>query len=506
MLLSEPPTSSNCASTSAAALAVMLEKEQHSYQRCPPNPHVPLAEYTQDRPLLVNWCRKFVGRGNFRSPGELVQTAMALADKFMSHQHLQTYMKDHYQLIVVTCLNIAMKTDSPAKAPTYEELSEICQGAYTPEEIASEEMCILQVLSWYVHPPTASQAANHILAIVKDSAGADGQDWELLADRVHRLIDGCVLDLGLSMLRPSTVAMAAILVSAKALDGQDTRQRVTGLGGRRSHGRAGRGGSQPAGGLHQTETFRVITPPQAPEGSSVVTPTTAQTASPPVQSACHEVHGRRDAEDPAEANRLPRRTRPVDPNRVNDSIECRDSDDMKVAGSSSGGSGHFCMTRIVVDPLSTSRGDCRRMERKYLVPNVPNLSCEGKRGALDAQGRTNPHVNWLAARRVFFDQKIAVPDRHGKWLYREPSAWGSPQGPPSGPGRPAMRVFIENSALASVRECPLSAKTDLDRVVRTSRRGRQICTKSSFLESSRRALQVDLNRRIQIKSLSFDEF
>ena len=74
MLLSEAPASSNCNSTSAAALAVMLEKEQHSYQRCPPNPQVPLAEYTQDRPLLVDWCRKLVGQGSFRSPGELVQT------------------------------------------------------------------------------------------------------------------------------------------------------------------------------------------------------------------------------------------------------------------------------------------------------------------------------------------------------------------------------------------------------------------------------------------------
>ena len=150
---------------------------------------------------------------------------MALADKFMSHQHLQAYMKDHYQLIVVACLSIAMKTDCPVKAPTYKELSEICQGAYTPEEIASEEMCILQVLSWYVNPPTASQAANHILAIVKDSAGA-GHDWGLLVDQVHRLIDGSVLDLDLSMPRPSTVAMAAILVSAKTLDSRDLRQRV----------------------------------------------------------------------------------------------------------------------------------------------------------------------------------------------------------------------------------------------------------------------------------------
>ena len=68
-------TSSSGNSTTAAALAVMLEKEQNScYRRCPPNPCVPLAEYTQDRPLLVDWCRKLVGQGSFRSPGELVQT------------------------------------------------------------------------------------------------------------------------------------------------------------------------------------------------------------------------------------------------------------------------------------------------------------------------------------------------------------------------------------------------------------------------------------------------
>ncbi|EJK76808.1 hypothetical protein THAOC_01412 [Thalassiosira oceanica] len=296
MLLSEAPTSSNCTSTSAAALAVMLEKEQHSYQRCPPNPNIPLAEYTQDRPLLVNWCRRLVGQGNFRSPGELVQTTMALADKYMSDQHLQTYMQDHYQLIVVTCLNIAMKTDARAAAPSYKELSEICHGAYTPEEIASEEMCILQVLAWYVHPPTASQAANHILPIVKDSTGAAWHDWELFVDRVHRLIDVSVLDLDLSMLRPSTVAVAAVLVSAMALDSQDTRQPV--LRGTLSlmnmldfdspceidsirtklyytrdkdclpETTESRTSQETcpklSDGFHQTETFRVVTPPQAP--------------------------------------------------------------------------------------------------------------------------------------------------------------------------------------------------------------------------------------------------
>ncbi|EJK66782.1 hypothetical protein THAOC_12260 [Thalassiosira oceanica] len=299
MVLSETTTS-----TTEAALSVMLEKEQHSYQRSPPNPLVPLAEYTQDRPLLVNWCRRLVGQGNFRSPGELVQTAMALADKYMSGRHLRTYMKDHYQLIVVACLNIAMKTDSPAKAPSYKELSGICQGAYTPEEIASEEMCILQILAWYVHPPTASQVANHILAIVKDSTTFAGRDWELLVDRVHQLIDVSILDLDLSVRRPSTVAMAAILVSAKALDGRDIRQRTL---------RAtffimnmlDFDSACEIDSIHTNLSYidkkcvLGMTEPRTSQGKSpqsfrAVTPSQAQMASPSVQFTDHQVHGRHD--------------------------------------------------------------------------------------------------------------------------------------------------------------------------------------------------------------------
>ncbi|EJK58806.1 hypothetical protein THAOC_21038 [Thalassiosira oceanica] len=154
---------------------------------------------------------------------ELVQTAMALADKYMSYEHLQSYKKDHYQLIVVVSLSIAMKLDSPAKAPSAKELSQICEGTYTPQEIESEEMCILQVLAWYLHPPTASQAANHILALVTTDAGFD---WTPFIDRVHQLINTSVLDVGLSVLRPSTVAMAAILVATRTLDDRAIRQRI----------------------------------------------------------------------------------------------------------------------------------------------------------------------------------------------------------------------------------------------------------------------------------------
>ena len=69
------PTSSHCV---ASSLASMLEKEQSIYRRCPPNPNVPLAEYSKDRSLLVSWCQKLVyKKGDFRSPDELVQTVSA---------------------------------------------------------------------------------------------------------------------------------------------------------------------------------------------------------------------------------------------------------------------------------------------------------------------------------------------------------------------------------------------------------------------------------------------
>ena len=126
-------------------------------------------------------------------------------------------MKAHYQLIVVTCLSIAIKVDSPTILVTSQELSELCRGEYTREEIESEEICVLHALAWYVNPPTASQIANHILALV-DNFKCAPSEREVFVDRVHNLVKASVLDLGLStQMRPSTLALASILVSTESL-------------------------------------------------------------------------------------------------------------------------------------------------------------------------------------------------------------------------------------------------------------------------------------------------
>lgn len=222
----DSPMSSPHCSTSAA-LASMLEKEQSSpYQRCSPNEVIPLAEYTQDRKLLIEWCTGWV-RMNFKSSNELVEVTMALADKYMSSPNIHAYIKAHYQVVVVTCLGIAIKLASMAKSLTSKDLSDLCRGAYTTKEIESEEMSVIQALSWYLNPPTASQIVNHVLALAKKSSGAVNNNWKKFVSRVHQIIYSTVLDMGLSTTqRPSTVAMAALLVSIGEIQDQHDRQAI----------------------------------------------------------------------------------------------------------------------------------------------------------------------------------------------------------------------------------------------------------------------------------------
>ncbi|EJK66846.1 hypothetical protein THAOC_12188, partial [Thalassiosira oceanica] len=106
----------------------------------------------------------------------------------------------------------------------------------------------------------------------------------------------------------------------------------------------------------------------------------------------------------------------------------------------------------------------------------------------------------LARRRLVLDHEDRGSARSG---WREPLAWGSRNGPRKGPVRPTKRVFIQNSALASVRKGPFSAKRDprrtSDRVVRSAGQTDEVVGFGRKV-ASRKAL-VEL-----YKSLPIDEF
>lgn len=208
--------------TTSAALAAMLERERNSYRKCPPNPSVPLEEYAVDRRLMISWCRRLVSECGFGD--EIVHTAVSHADRFMSSPSLYEYAKAHYQLIVITCLYVAIKMDSPSGAPTSSDVSHICRGAYTAEEVDSEELCILQGLDWRLAPPTAPQIVAHILDLVDGTVDRDAADYGAFVDRVDRQLEASLSDLNL--LRPSTIAVAAVLNSLEHMTDASDRQAV----------------------------------------------------------------------------------------------------------------------------------------------------------------------------------------------------------------------------------------------------------------------------------------
>ena len=59
-------------SNASASLAMMLKKEQSTYRRCPPSHNVPREEYTDDRQLMVAWCKRLCNGCHYRQ--ELVET------------------------------------------------------------------------------------------------------------------------------------------------------------------------------------------------------------------------------------------------------------------------------------------------------------------------------------------------------------------------------------------------------------------------------------------------
>lgn len=75
-MLASTTTSYAALGNAPASLAMMLVKEQSIYQRCPPSQTIPRDEYTNDRRLMVAWCKRLCNECNFKQ--ELVQSVSDL--------------------------------------------------------------------------------------------------------------------------------------------------------------------------------------------------------------------------------------------------------------------------------------------------------------------------------------------------------------------------------------------------------------------------------------------
>jgi hypothetical protein len=204
-------------------IAVMREQEDTTY-------HVRdyLAESAKVRKLaskpvdedcrvkMCEWCYQVVDFCKFRR--ETVGMGMSYLDRYLcTPKGLEALCnRKEYQLAAMTALYVAIKLHEPLEMET-SLLADLSRGCYNEMEFVAMEQTILQGLKWKVNGPTPLGFVQYFMA--------------LLPQEVHPLVGSVVMDYarfqielavseqGFVAIRPSEVALAAVL---NALEGMDT--------------------------------------------------------------------------------------------------------------------------------------------------------------------------------------------------------------------------------------------------------------------------------------------
>ena len=117
---------------------------------------------------MIEWL--YICVTTLRLRRSVVPVAFSYVDRLLSckenYEHTKDFLQDRnkYQLLVITCLYIAVKLGEPeVLSPTI--LSLLSQGRYTEQDIEQEELRVLEALNWRLTGPNASEFVQHFLAL-----------------------------------------------------------------------------------------------------------------------------------------------------------------------------------------------------------------------------------------------------------------------------------------------------------------------------------------------------
>ena len=172
-----------------------------------------------DRLKLVDWCYRFVD--HCKLSRETVASAMEMVERFLSvpcnadddvAQLAKEALQDHFkfQLLTITALYTSIKLNERVVISS-DLFVDMCDQAYSIEEIEGMERTLLKGLSWRCHAPTAHEIGLSILSLLLPYADIPEAIWGTVMDEMKYLIELSVRDYYFSTERTSTVALAAIL-------------------------------------------------------------------------------------------------------------------------------------------------------------------------------------------------------------------------------------------------------------------------------------------------------
>lgn len=138
---------------------------------------------------------------------------MQMVDRFISKPQNAKYLsnRQHFQLLTVASLYIAVKTNEPVDFPS-SKIAEMCAGTYSANDIEVMELSILQDLEWRISTTTISQMSHNILSLLLPYVHIEESTWLHVLDEVEFQAQQAARDYYLlTQCPPSVVAIAAIL-------------------------------------------------------------------------------------------------------------------------------------------------------------------------------------------------------------------------------------------------------------------------------------------------------
>jgi len=155
---------------------------------------------------------------------EVVSVCMSYLDRFLSvAQQNRTISLDKptLQLISATSMYLAAKLYEPrSKRLSVTSFVRVSQGLFTNEDMEEMERKMLSGLSWYMHPPTALTYIRQILVAVSSKSNQQQRSGSMegalaFFELARFLTELSVCDYFFVTIRPSTVALASIMIAAQ---------------------------------------------------------------------------------------------------------------------------------------------------------------------------------------------------------------------------------------------------------------------------------------------------
>lgn len=171
-------------------------------------------EYCREQ--IVEWSFRVVDY--FRIDREVVSVSLSYLDRFLA---TCTCDRTSFKLAATTTLHLAVKLLYPCKLADLGILSDLSRGEFDMQDVCRMEGTILHSLEWNLHPPTPIAISSIFLDyfFATRVVSFTCNDLDDIYDVSSFFCELSVCDYYFVLMRPSTIALAAILNALEGMFG-----------------------------------------------------------------------------------------------------------------------------------------------------------------------------------------------------------------------------------------------------------------------------------------------